>query len=41
MGKNEVGWHIARLKRGDAHKGLWCGNLREINHLEDQDVDGR
>jgi hypothetical protein len=41
MRKNEVGGHIARMGRGEAHKGLWCRNLRERNHLEDQDVDGR
>jgi len=41
MGKNEVGGHNARMGRGEVHKGLWCGNLRERSHLEDQDVDGR
>jgi len=23
------------------HKGFWCGNLRERDHLEDPDVDER
>jgi len=41
MGKNEVGGHIARIGRGEVLKGFWCGNLRERNHLEDPDVDGR
>jgi hypothetical protein len=41
MGKNEVGGHIARIGRGEVHKGFWCGDLRERNHLEDPDVDGR
>jgi hypothetical protein len=26
--------------RGEVHTGLWCGNLRERDHLEDLDVDG-
>jgi hypothetical protein len=41
MGKNEVGEHIARMGKGEVHKGFWCGNMRERNHLEDPDVDGR
>jgi hypothetical protein len=31
--------HVARLGRGEACTGLWCGNLREREHLEDTGVD--
>jgi len=27
--------------RGEAYTGFWWGNLRERDHLEDPDVDGR
>jgi len=27
--------------RGEVHTGLWWGNLRERDHLEDSGVDGR
>jgi hypothetical protein len=27
--------------RGDVHTVLWWGNLRERDHLEDLDIDGR
>jgi hypothetical protein len=27
--------------RGEAFRGLWWGNLKERDHLEDADVDGR
>ena len=27
--------------RGMVHAGFWWGNLRERDHLEDLDVDGR
>jgi len=27
--------------RGEVNTGFWWGNLRERDHLEDQDVDGR
>jgi len=33
--------HIARMGRGEAYAGLWCGNLRERDHLRDPGVDGR
>jgi hypothetical protein len=33
--------HVARMGRGEAHKGFWLGNLRERDHLEDPYVDGR
>jgi hypothetical protein len=26
---------------GEVHTGLWWGNLREIDHLENPGVDGR
>jgi len=32
--------HVARIGRGKEYKGFWLGNLRERDHLEDQDVDG-
>ena len=28
-------------KRGEMYSGFWWGNLRERDHLEDPDVDGR
>jgi hypothetical protein len=28
-------------KTGQVHTGFWCGNLREIDHLQDLDVDRR
>ena len=27
--------------RGEVYTGFWCGNLSEIDHLEDPGVDGR
>jgi hypothetical protein len=27
--------------RGEVHTGVWWGDLREGDHLEDPDVDGR
>jgi hypothetical protein len=33
--------HVARMGRGEVHTGLWWGNLREGDHLEDPGVDGR
>ena len=32
--------HVARMGRGQAYTGFWCGNLREIDHLGDPGVDG-
>ena len=32
---------VARMERGEEYRGLWWGNLREEDHLEDPDVDGR
>ena len=32
-------WHV--WGRGEVHTGLWWGNLREGDHLEDPGVDGR
>jgi len=26
--------HVARFGRGEAHTGLWWGNMRERDHLE-------
>jgi hypothetical protein len=33
--------HVARMGRGEVYTGLWWGNLREKDHLEDPGVDGR
>jgi len=33
--------HVARREKGEAYTGLWWGNLRESDHLEDPSVDGR
>jgi hypothetical protein len=32
-------WHV--WGRGEVHTGLWWGNLREGDYLEDPGVDGR
>jgi len=32
-------WHV--LDTGEVHTGIWCGDLREIDHFEDPGVDGR
>jgi hypothetical protein len=29
------------MGRGEVYTGFWWGNLRERDHLEDLDVDGR
>jgi hypothetical protein len=34
-------WHVARMGRGKACKGFWCGNLGERDHLGYRGVDGR
>jgi len=31
--------HVARMGKVEVHTGIWWGNLREINHLEDPGVD--
>jgi hypothetical protein len=33
--------HVAGMEERCAHKGFGGGNLKEINHLEDLNVDGR
>ena len=33
--------HIARMGRREVCTEFWCGKLRERDHLEDPDVDGR
>ena len=33
--------HVARLGRVEVYVGFWWGNLKERDHLEDPDVDGR
>ena len=32
-------WHV--WETGEVHTGLWRGDLREIDHLEDLGVDGK
>ena len=32
-------WHV--LEIGEVHAGFWWDNLRERDHFEDLDVDGR
>jgi hypothetical protein len=29
------------MGNGEMHPGFWWGNLREGDHLDDQDADGR
>jgi len=38
-----MGWarHVAGMEKRRVHTGFWWGNLRERDHLEDLDVDGR
>ena len=33
--------HVARMGRGEVSTGVWWGILRDGDHLEDPDVDGR
>ena len=33
--------HVARMRREEGYTGVWWGNLREGDHLEDPGVDGR
>jgi hypothetical protein len=33
--------HVARMETGKVHTEFWLGDVRERNHLEDPDVDGR
>jgi hypothetical protein len=39
--KNEVGGACSTWGRGEVHTGIWWGDLREGDHLEDPGVDGR
>jgi hypothetical protein len=32
-------WHV--WGRGEVYTGLWWGNLREGDHLEDPGIDGK
>jgi len=38
---NDMGGACSTMGRGEAYTGLWWGNLRERDHLEDPGVDGR
>jgi len=29
------------MERWEVYAGVWCGNLREKDHLEDPGIDGR
>jgi len=40
INQNEMGGACSTYV-GDAHTGVWWGNLREGNHLEDPGVDER
>jgi len=33
--------HVACKGRGEVHTGFWWGNLKERDHLEDLDVNGK
>ena len=33
--------HVARIRGGEVHAGIWWGHMRERDHLGDQGVDGR
>jgi hypothetical protein len=41
--KSRMRWveHVAYMWRGEVHTGLWWGNLRERDPLEDPGIDGR
>jgi hypothetical protein len=41
--KSRTRWaeYVARLWRGEVHRGFWWGILRERDHLVDPGVDGR
>jgi len=36
-----MGGDVARMVRGEAYTGFWCGNLREGGYLGDPGVAGR
>jgi hypothetical protein len=36
-----MGGACSTYGRREAYTGFWWGNLKEIDHLEDTDVDGR
>ena len=39
--KDEMGGACSTMGRGEMYVGLWWGNLRERDYLEDSGVDGR
>ena len=41
--KRRMGWAgvVAYMVTGEVHTGFWLGELRERDHLEDLDIDGR
>jgi hypothetical protein len=34
-------WEGIHMEREEAYTGVWWGNLRERDHFENPDVDGR
>jgi hypothetical protein len=38
--KNEMG-RVCSMYGGEVHTGIWWGNLREGDHLEDPGIDGK
>ena len=33
--------HVTGMGRGEAYTGVWCGNVKERDHLGEPGVDGR
>jgi len=37
---NELGGHVACMGEGEVYTGLWWGNLKERDHLDNPGIDG-
>jgi len=37
----QTGKHVTLRGRGDVHRVIWSGNLRESGHLENTGLDGK